>query len=100
MLQNPELRMKIENDRMRVLYGIMARGGLFGSVAEMHIYDEENGNGFIRECFLQCHNPGLFDFWGVELVMEIVTYMLKYVRALYEECALLQGQLRGVTLHS
>lgn len=45
-----------------------------GTIAKMIIADEAKADQFILECAEQCHNKGAKDFWGEELVHEIVSY--------------------------
>lgn len=72
----------------------MSKGGIYGRVAEMYLHDEDKGNAFIKECFFQCHNPELWSFWGIELTLNIISYWIKYLQTLYEECLMLEAELK------
>lgn len=87
--------LNITSDRQRafILNGIIARGGIYASVAQMYLKDEAKADAFIKECFLQCHNRELWEYWGLELMLEIISYRLLTLRLLYEECLFLEAQL-------
>jgi len=57
-----------------ILNGIIRKGGLMGAAAKMYINDEEKTNQFIKECSEQCHNKSAREFWGEELIKEIMEY--------------------------
>ncbi len=62
-----------------ILSRIINKGGIMSAVAKMYINDEEKANQFIRECSEQCHNQSAKDFWGEELVTDIIKYCSKMV---------------------
>lgn len=83
----------VDHQRAFILNGIIARGGIYSGVAQMYLQDETKADAFIKECFLQCHNRELWDYWGLDLMLEIISYRLLMLRLLYEECLFLQAQL-------
>lgn len=87
------LNITSERQRAFILNGIIARGGIYASVANMYLEDEVKADAFIKECFLQCHNRELWDYWGLDLMLEIISYRLLTLRLLYEECLFLEAQL-------
>jgi hypothetical protein len=80
--------------RVQILQKIIDSGGLFAPGAKMYLDDKDRGNDFIIECFEQCHTQMAFYLWGRELILAIVSYRLKCLRLLYEECAILEAELR------
>jgi hypothetical protein len=74
--------------RKNILERIILRGGIFGATAAEHATDEINGNLFIKECFEQCHNRGLWDYWGKELVLDLILYRLHFLRVQCEEAGI------------
>lgn len=63
-------------ERTEILKVIIAKGGLMGAAARMYINDEQKSDGFIKECYEQCHNKSAQILWGEELVSEIEKYVL------------------------
>lgn len=61
-------------NREDILCRVKERGGLLGYAASHYMHDKENGDKFIIECFEQCHNQSAVDFWGEELVLDIIKY--------------------------
>ena len=70
----------LEQLRNNLLNRIIERGGLFGLVAAKYVEDQEKSNGFIKECFDQAHNKTLWDFWGKELVLDLIHYRVQYLK--------------------
>jgi hypothetical protein len=66
-------------ERKKILNVIIAKGGLMGAAARMYINDDQKSDGFIRECYEQCHNKSAQELWGKELVSEIEKYILNSV---------------------
>lgn len=62
--------------RTDILNQIISKGGMMGAAARLYINDAEKGDGFIRECYEQCHNTPARKLWGEELVSEIERYVL------------------------
>ena len=50
------------------------KGGLYGSCAELYLNDQVKGSFYISECFEQTHHQSSIDHWGIELVLEIITF--------------------------
>lgn len=61
-------------DHLKILNQIIARGGIFGRCAEMYCDDDEKAKQFLRECFEQCHVETVVEFWGYDLVQEIIDF--------------------------
>lgn len=59
---------------MILLTRIIAKGGLMGYCAKLCFFDPQKAKQYILECSEQCHNQGALDFWGEELVKDIVEY--------------------------
>jgi hypothetical protein len=62
-------------EKRELLKVIIAKGGLIGAAARIYITDDEKSDGFIRECYNQCHNKSAQKLWGEELVSEIEKYV-------------------------
>lgn len=77
---------QIEILRLRILERLMATRGVYAAIARNYLGDETKSEGFILECFMQCHNPYVWKNWGVELVLDIVRYRLLCLRQLHEAC--------------
>ena len=64
---------------------IIAKGGMLGMAAEFHAGDASKSEGLLKEYFEQCHNRSLWDFWGKELVLDLVRYRLHLLRFQFEQ---------------
>ena len=62
-------------ERTEILNIIIAKGGLMGAAARIYINDTEKADGFIMECYGQCHNKSARELWGEELVSAIEKYV-------------------------
>jgi hypothetical protein len=87
----------MEHHRIDILNRIINKGGMYAGAATLCLSNESRGNDFISECFMQCHNTSTLRFWGVELVLEIISYRLRYLRMLYEECMMAQANIMAGT---
>jgi len=74
------IRDMLDQRRNNLLNRIIEKGGLYGMVAAMCAEDYEKANGFLRECFDQIHNKSLWDFWGRDLILDLIRYRLQYLR--------------------
>lgn len=59
-------------DSKQILKQIITKGGLMSHVAKLYISDEEKSKQFLRECFEQCHVEAVVEFWGDDLVENII----------------------------
>lgn len=75
----------MEKDRKELFNRIILKGGLFGNMASLYCDDEEKGNDFLGECFEQFHNKSIWDYWGKELVLDVINYRLKFLRFRFEQ---------------
>ncbi len=62
------------NKRTDILNAIISKGGLMGNCAKLYLNDEVMGHQFIIECSEQCHLSLTFEYFGKELVYDIVKY--------------------------
>ena len=60
--------------RKHILEAIIKKGGLFGRFAEMYLPDEILGHLFILECVDQCRNNLGIEYFGKDLVREMINY--------------------------
>ena len=60
--------------RISVLKGIISKGGLMAVCAKLYLNDEVMGHKFITECSEQCHHELAIEYWGNELVLDIINY--------------------------
>lgn len=63
----------VESDE--ILERIINKGGIMGACAKRYISNKEQADGFILECYYQCHNNSAIKLWGEELVMDIQNYI-------------------------
>jgi hypothetical protein len=75
----------LATQRKELMQKIIAKGGLFGMAAEFHLADADKSNGLVKEFFDQCHNRSLWEFWGRDLVLELVRYRIRLLRSQFEE---------------
>lgn len=68
----------IMNDCKKIIDGIIRSGGLYGEIASQLPVSHQTD--FIVECFEQCHNKTVYDLWGGELIMDIISYRLDLIR--------------------
>ncbi len=47
---------------------------MLGFAAKMYVNDEEKVDQFLIECSKQCHHQSAKDFWGEQLVFDIIKY--------------------------
>jgi hypothetical protein len=57
-----------------LLKEIINKGGLIGTCAKFYETDEEKAAQFINECSEQCHVQNIQEFWGEELIKNIIQY--------------------------
>jgi hypothetical protein len=76
--------MTLDHLKHNIIRQIISRGGLFGGIAAVYRHDEEKSDGFILECFEQCHHESLRAFWGNELVVDVIRYRVGFLRYQYE----------------
>lgn len=62
------------NKRIEILTEIISKGGLLGTCAKLYLHDELMGHKFILECSEQCHIDFTSEYFGKELVTEIIKY--------------------------
>lgn len=55
-----------------LLNKIIAKGGLMGNCAKLYTNNIALAEVFIKECKEQCHNPFAKEYWGEELVKDIL----------------------------
>lgn len=65
--------MKKENT-LDLLNRIIEKGGLMGACAKMYTNNLALAEIFIKECKAQCHNKFTNEYWGEELVMDILKH--------------------------
>ncbi len=46
-----------------------------GACAKRYLFNKEQADGFILECYYQCHNNSAVKLWGEELVTDIQNYI-------------------------
>ncbi len=68
----------IMNDCKQIIDGIIRSGGLYGQIASRLSVAQQSE--FIVECFEQCHNRTVYDLWGGQLIMDIISYRLDLIR--------------------
>ena len=72
---NPHEINEIEVHRtLSILNCIILKGGLYGKCAVLYKGDIEQAEAFIIECSGQCHTQLVKEYWGDELVNEILIY--------------------------
>jgi hypothetical protein len=71
--------------RKRIINGIIEKGGLLGMAAEYHAGSEENSHGLLGEFFEQCPNKSLWEFWGPDLVLDLINYWVKHLRYQFDQ---------------
>lgn len=59
---------------LELLDRIIEKGGLIGSCAKMYANNVTLADNFIRECKEQCHNKMTEEYWGEDLVADIINY--------------------------
>lgn len=69
--------------RINILKAIISKGGLMGSCAKIYLNDEVMGHQFIIECSEQCHTQLTTEYFGSELVSEIVKYSKGFNKILH-----------------
>ena len=62
------------NKRIEILKEISNKGGLLARCARMYLDDEVMGHKFIFECSEQCHIEFTTEYFGKELVSDILKY--------------------------
>ena len=68
--------------RISILKAIISKGGLMGSCAKIYLDDEMMGHRFIIECSDQCHTALIAEYFGSELVSDIVKYSKGFSKTL------------------
>lgn len=61
-------------NRIDILHQIISKGGLYGSCAKLYLNDSMKSHQFLLECSEQCHHQSLIDFFGNELIEDIINY--------------------------
>lgn len=64
--------------RINILKDLISKGGLMAGCAKLYLNDEVMGSRFIIECSEQCHNELAFEYWGSELVLDIIKYSKQF----------------------
>lgn len=67
---------------LKILNGIISKGGLMADCAKLYLNDEVMAHQFIIECSEQCHHELAFEYWGNKLVLNII----KYSKQFNEKC--------------
>jgi hypothetical protein len=74
-LNNPHAINEIEVHRtLSVLNWIISKGGLYGKCAVLYKNHIEHAEAFIIECSEQCDTQLAKEYWGNELINEILIY--------------------------
>lgn len=60
--------------RTSILKNIISKGGLMGDCAKLYLNNEVMTHRFIIECSEQCHHELAIEYWGNELVLDIINY--------------------------
>ncbi len=66
--------MNQNKEETQILNAIISKGGLLGSCASFYLNDYISSHKFIIECFEQCHNKFMIEYFGEELVSKITKY--------------------------
>lgn len=66
--------------RLDILTRIIRKGGLYGSCANLYFNDSYKSHQFLMECSEQCHHTSLIDFFGDELIFDILNYSKTFKR--------------------
>lgn len=64
--------------RINILKDLISKGGLMAVCAKLYLNDKIMGHQFIIECFEQCHHELAFEYWGNELVLDIIKYSKQF----------------------
>lgn len=64
----------IDKIRIDILIRIIKKGGLYGSCAKLYFNDSYKSHLLLLECSEQCHHLSLIEFWGEELIFDIIDY--------------------------
>ncbi|MDX2172142.1 MAG: hypothetical protein SFY56_03430 [Bacteroidota bacterium] len=67
-LSNTEIK------RNEILKQIISKGGLLGRCANLYVNDKSMAHKFILECSEQAHHAMLIDYFGIDLISEIINY--------------------------
>ncbi len=70
--------MKRINEQNKIVKDIISKGGLMGCCAKLYQEDNQMADKFIFECSEQCHTILLVDYFGKELINDIISYTKKY----------------------
>ena len=70
--------MKYDNDRENIINTIISRGGLMANCAKLYLNNEIMAHLFIIECSEQCHQKLAVEYWGKELVSNIIKYSKQF----------------------
>lgn len=68
----------LTKSRIEILHQIISKGGLYGNIAKLYLNDSIKSHQFLLECSEQCHHISLIEFFGNELIEDIVTYNESY----------------------
>jgi hypothetical protein len=74
----------LKPDLGNILERIIEKGGLIGTIA-VYATDEQKVELFMTECFEQCQHIALQNFWGNELVKDVVHYRVKLLKFQYDQ---------------
>lgn len=64
---------------LKILNDIISKGGLMAGCAKLYLNNELVAHQFIIECSEQCHLLLAKEYWGEELVIDIVKYRKTYL---------------------
>ncbi|MBI3518047.1 MAG: hypothetical protein HY062_01650 [Bacteroidetes bacterium] len=59
---------------LSLLEKVIDKGGLLGKAGKLYTNDVQKADQFLKECAAQCHIKGAIDYWGNDLVAELIAY--------------------------
>jgi hypothetical protein len=65
---------QLQEIKENIIARLIEKGGLYGLAAKKYAHHSELSSQVIIECFGQCHHQNSLDFWGRDLVRDIVEY--------------------------
>lgn len=72
--------------RINILKDLISKGGLMAVCAKLYLNDKMMGHQFIIECSEQCHHELAFEYWGNELVLDIIKYSKQFnAKSIYDD---------------
>ncbi|MFN8116793.1 MAG: hypothetical protein U0W65_11815 [Bacteroidia bacterium] len=63
-----------QENRIDILQRIINKGGLYGDIANFYKNDSFKSHQFLLECSEQCHHTSLIEFFGEQLIEDIILY--------------------------